>query len=432
MALDRPFDPETRIVKRDRTSGIKEREFDICVVGSGASGMSAAIEAARAGQKVALVDGLPSLGGQAVNSIIGMFCGLYSPGKNGRQLTRGIADELLSDLGAAGDLHVVTGGIMKIAMYNEVALGRWVERKILEAGITPLTGAIIRDVTSDGRRIKSLDISTRYGDIRLSAQGFIDATGDAALTWQAGFDCRVHKNGQVYGSQMLIIEDFVDDKRPSWDEMAARIYEKGQDYGMMRRDGFAASFPGRNVAMVNMTHIETPLDPFDAAIKQIEGKEQADRTLVFLKNEFPEAFGNARVRTYGLPGIRQTRWIVGTHHLTVDEVRAATKFDDAIARCSWPLEQHHNREGYVWETFDENHIHTIPLGSLTVADADNLVAVGRCIDGDSTALSSVRVMGPCIAMGAAAAHALDIAGSGSVHQIDIARLQERIRHNLED
>jgi hypothetical protein len=73
----------------------------------------------------------------------------------------------------------------------------------------------------------------------------------------------------------------------------------------------------------------------------------------------------------------------------------------------------------------------VPLGSLTVAGADNLCAVGRCIDADSTALSSVRVMGPCIAMGAAAAHALDLAGSGSVHQIDISALRKRISANLE-
>jgi hypothetical protein len=129
--------------------------------------------------------------------------------------------------------------------------------------------------------------------------------------------------------------------------------------------------------------------------------------------------------------IRQTRWIVGTHHLTTAEVRAATTFDDAIARCSWPLEQHHNREGYVWEVFSDDHIHTIPLGSLTVAGADNLCAVGRCIDADSAALSSVRVMGPCIAMGRAAAHALDLAGSGSVHKLDIKALQARIKDNLE-
>jgi len=430
--LNRPFDPETRIVSRGGQPPRLERGCDICVVGSGASGISAAIEAARAGRKVILADGLPTLGGQAVNSIIGMFCGLYTPGPDGRQLTHGIADEILHDLGATSDVKVVAGGVMKVAMYNEVALGRWVEKATLAAGVTPLTGAIIRKVNRDGRRLTSLDIATRYGDVRVSATSFIDATGDAVLTWEAGFDCRMHKHGQVYGSQMLVIEDFDDARKPSWDDMAARIRERGEHYGMMRRDGFAASYPGRNVAIVNMTHIENPLDPFEAATKQIDGKEQADRTLKFLRHEFPEAFGQARVRAYGLPGMRQTRWIVGTHHLTTEEVRAATKFPDAIARCSWPLEQHHNREGYVWEVFPEDHVHTVPLGSLTVAGADNLCAVGRCIDGDSTALSSVRVMGPCIAMGAAAAHALDLAGAGSVHAVNIDALKQRIRHNLEN
>jgi hypothetical protein len=72
----------------------------------------------------------------------------------------------------------------------------------------------------------------------------------------------------------------------------------------------------------------------------------------------------------------------------------------------------------------------VPFGSLTPADADNVVAAGRCIDADGAALSSVRVMGPCIAMGAAAAHALDLAGSGSVHQIDIAALRKRLAANV--
>ena len=76
-------------------------------------------------------------------------------------------------------------------------------------------------------------------------------------------------------------------------------------------------------------------------------------------------------------------------------------------------------------------LHYVPFGSLVPAEADNIVAVGRCIDGDSAALSSVRVMGPCIAMGAAAAHALDLAGSGSVAQIDIAALRKRVRDNVE-
>jgi FAD-dependent oxidoreductase family protein len=58
------------------------------------------------------------------------------------------------------------------------------------------------------------------------------------------------------------------------------------------------------------------------------------------------------------------------------------------------------------------------------------VAAGRCVDGDAAALSSVRVMGPCAAMGAGAAHALDLAGDGSVHDIDLAQLRKRLADNL--
>jgi len=42
----------------------------------------------------------------------------------------------------------------------------------------------------------------------------------------------------------------------------------------------------------------------------------------------------------------------------------------------------------------------------------------------------VRVMGPCIAMGAAAAHALDLTLGGKVRDVDVSALQERIRNNI--
>ena len=428
---NQPFRPETRVVRRRDAPGVRRHRADLCVAGAGISGVSAAIEAARLGRKVILIDGLPSLGGQAVNSIIGMIVGLFGNGPNGKQLTHGMADDLIRDLGATGDLEIRMGGVSPNAFYNEVALGRWVERKVLELKITPLVGAVLRAVRMDGRRVAELEVATRYGDVLIEADGFVDATGDAALVWQAGLDCREPAEGVIYGSQMIVIENFEEAHKPLRDEVSARLRERAELYGLKRRDGFAMNLPGGRTAIVNMTHIENPLDAFDASRTGIEGKDQADRALEFLKSEFPKAFGAARVRAYGLPGIRQTRWIVGCHHLTVDEVRQGVKFEDSIARTAWPLEQHHHAEGYVWEPFAEDHIHYVPLRSLTPPGADNVVAAGRCIDGDATALSSVRVMGPCIAMGAAAAHALDLAGKGSVHHIDLAALRQRIGANIE-
>ena len=429
--LNQPFRPETRTVQRKGSPAIRSHHADLCVIGAGISGVSAAVEAARAGREVILMDGLPALGGQAVNSIVGIICGLFGNGPNGKQLTHGIADDILRDLGATGDVEVRMGGISPNVYYNEVALGRWVEKTILAHRITPLVGAILRHVRTEGRRVVALEIATRYGDAEVQADGFVDATGDAALVWQAGLECREPAEGVIYGSQMMVIENFEPAHAPSREEMSTRIRKRGAHYGLIRRDGFAMNLPGGRTAIVNMTHVETPLDPFEASRKGIEGKEQADCTMDFLKGEFPQAFGEARVRAYGLPGIRQTRWIVGCHHLTVDEVRQGVKFEDRIARTAWPLEQHHHAEGYVWEPFAEDHVHYVPLGSLAPPAADNILAAGRCIDGDATALSSVRVMGPCIAMGAAAAHALDLAGTGSVHQIDLAALRKRIATNIE-
>src|SRR5207237_9375937 len=100
----------TRIVRRGGSAAARQMAADICVVGAGIAGISAALEAAQLGRKVALVDGLHALGGQAVNSVIGTFCGLFSNGTSGYRLTHGIADGILRDLGAQGALHYRHGG----------------------------------------------------------------------------------------------------------------------------------------------------------------------------------------------------------------------------------------------------------------------------------------------------------------------------------
>ena len=423
----------TTIVRRPADGPPWHLSAEICVLGAGIAGVSAALEAARLGRKVALLDGLPALGGQAVNSIIGTFCGLFANGSHGHQLTHGIADDILRDLGAQAALHYRRGGPSNttVVMYDEVALSRWIEEAVRKAGITVLLGTILRGVTRDGRRIRALDLATRHGDVTLSATGFVDATGDAALTWQAGFDCREPADGPIYGTQMLVLERIDEAQQPVREALTARLREKAADYGLVRTQGFAFAFPGRDTALVNLTHVETPLEPVAASRIALLGKAQADRVVDFLKREYPQAFGRARVRSYGLPGIRQTRWIRARQQLTVDDVRAGTRFPDAVARTAWPIELHDSPQGYVWEPFADNHLHYVPFASLVPAEADNIVAAGRCIDGDSAALSSVRVMGPCIAMGAAAAHALDLAGSGSVQQIDIAALRKRVWDNVE-
>lgn len=429
MALDQA----TRTVRRDAATAPVRLTADICVLGSGAAGFSAALEAARLGLRVALVDGAPQLGGQAVGAMVGTFCGLYSNGPKPYQVTHGVADDLLRDLRASGDARDIVGRRNTvIVQYRVAALQRWVETAVSRAGIDVVLGAVLSGVRRSGRRVERLDLLTRYGAVEIAARGFVDASGDAALAWTAGLACREPARDPIYGTTMFSAENCDEAALARLDRGAlrARLAAKGAAYGLTRHDGVIFAAPGIGEMLINMTHVGTPLHPVEASRALFDGRAQVDALMRFLRDEFPEAFAAARVRAYALPGLRQTRWIAGAYQMTADDVRRGTRFDDAIARCAWPFEMHNRAEDVYWEEFGDDHMHFVPFRSLAHAEADNLVAAGRCIDADPVALSSVRVMGPCIAMGAAAAHALDLAGAGSVHQIDMRALKERLRRNL--
>jgi hypothetical protein len=237
----------------------------------------------------------------------------------------------------------------------------------------------------------------------------------------------------VYGSLNFLIEGYDTDtvKDLVIGDVHKRLAERGAIYGLVRHDGFLMHFPGKNIMLANVTHFETPLDPMAGAQMVFEGRRQADNVIRFLRAEFPNIFRNAQVRTYGNPGLRQTRWIVGRRQLTVDEIRSGARPHDAAARCAWWVELHNAPDLVHWEKFAPDHVYYIPLSCMIPCDADNIVAAGRCVDADVSALSAIRVMGPCIAMGTAAAHALDLAGTGAVHEIDLAAFQRRLTDNLD-
>jgi hypothetical protein len=277
-----------------------------------------------------------------------------------------------------------------------------------------------------------VELATRYGAVRIQANGYVDSSGDASLCYEAGLEVR-EPDTPVYGSLNFLIEGYDLDKVSEMQiaEVRELLAKKGHEYGLVRHDGWLMHFPGKNFMLANLNHFETPMDPLASAQMVFEGRRQADNIVRFLQTEYPGIFAHARVRVYGNPGIRQTRWIQSARQLTLEDIRSDRRPPDAVARCAWWVELHNTAELVHWEQFNDGHVYYIPLSCMVPRDADNIVAAGRCVDGDSHALSAIRVMGPCIAMGAAAAHALDLAGAGSVHRIDPGKLRERLRDNLD-
>jgi len=423
----------TRTLHRPPARDVRTISADICVVGAGISGVAAALEAAKLGRRVVIVDAAPALGGQAIGSIIGTIIGLYTHGPKPYQITHLVADDIIRELEAEGSLYrrkSMTGTVT--FLYDEVRLGRWMETRIDKSGVTSIVGAVLTGVAFENRRVQHIEFATRFGTIRIAAAGYVDASGDAVLTYEAGCEVR-EPDAPVYGSLNFLIEgyDTAAAEAMSIQDVHARLTAVGDKYRLVRHDGFLMHFPGRNFMLANVTHFETPLDPLQTGRMVVEGRTQADNVISFLRAEFPEIFANARIRTYGNPGVRQTRWIASRRQLTLDDIRKTDRPADAAARCAWWVELHDKKDLVHWEKFEADHVYYIPLGCMIPRDADNIVAAGRCVDGDVYALSAIRVMGPCIAMGAAAAHALDLAGSGAVHQIDFERFQQRLTDNLD-
>jgi glycine/D-amino acid oxidase-like deaminating enzyme len=401
---------------------------DLCIVGAGAAGISAAVEAARLGLSVCLLDGLPQVGGQSANGLIGTLCGFYSSDPEPCLLQYGFAGELLAELDAAGALSHRAGRRTLVALYDENRLAAAYSAHLLRAGVRVVLGAVITRVERTGRRIDRLHAQTRYGAVEVTARTFLDASGDAALAAAAGL--RVQAAAQpVFGTSMFTLTG-LGGTVPPRGEIEARLREVADHYGLARRDGFVFAFPGRDLCLVNMVHYETPLDALAMSRVSLQAWSLVDSVLAFLRQEFPAAFGQARVQSMGQPGVRQTRGVAARGTLSTAAVRSGERPADAVARSAWPIEFHGDLDGVHWEMFDAGHLAWIPLSCMVARDADNLLAAGRCIDAEPYALSAVRVIGPCMAMGAAAAAAAAV-GGGELHALDVAAVQRIVADNLE-
>ncbi len=128
-------------------------------------------------------------------------------------------------------------------------------------------------------------------------------------------------------------------------------------------------------------------------------------------------------------GIRESRRIFGEYRLTREDVLTARKFDDAIAQCGAPIEEHHAGQDTRWEYLPEGETYHIPYRCLLPKQVEGLLVAGRCLSADHDAHASVRSMGQCMAMGQAAgvAAAIALKHHWSLRAVSIPKLQSELR-----
>src|ERR1700687_1585930 len=167
-------------------------KFDLIVAGSGSSGSTAAISAARSGARTLLLERYGFLGGTST-AVLDTFYGFYTPGTRSLKVVSGIADDVVAALqkfGACFERPNTYGAGTGITYNSEYLKVVW-ERLVLDSGARILLHAWIQEAKVAGGRIRSVTIATKKGLIKVEADFFIDATGDADLCHFTGVPCEL-------------------------------------------------------------------------------------------------------------------------------------------------------------------------------------------------------------------------------------------------
>ncbi|MGQ9909411.1 MAG: FAD-dependent oxidoreductase [Candidatus Flexifilum sp.] len=416
-------------------------EADVVVVGSGSAGSTAAIAAARTGADTLLIERYGFLGGTST-MVLDTFYGFYTPASDAVRVVGGIPWEIVERLYSYGMVieRPSSYGAGQAVTYDPTTLKVVWEQTAEAAGVRLLLHTLIVDVIMDGARIVGLVAASKRGLGLIGGRTFVDASGDADLVFRAGAPFELAgADGQPAQSLTTTFRlGNVDEDRARAvrrDELVARMKAANLsgEYRLPREEGSVHRTPIAGVVATNMTRVAyvDALDPAVLTAAEVEGRRQALEYTRFLREQIP-GYERAYLVNFSTQiGIRETRRIHGRYRLTREDVLAARRFDDAIAQCGAPIEDHGPGSATRWEYVPGGGTYDIPYRALLPQVVDNLIVAGRCLSADHDAHASVRSMGQCMAMGQAAGTAAALAARQDVPipAVPIDLLQRRLRQD---
>jgi FAD dependent oxidoreductase len=411
---------------------------DVLVVGSGSAGTTAAIVAAQAGASVTLIERYGFLGGTSTQ-VLDTFYGFYTPGKEARKVVGGVPDQVVAELQKHGVMLIRpnTYGAGNGITYDPEILKIVWETLATHAGVKILLHTFVVDALLEDNRVCGVVAVGKGGFVTLRAKVVIDASGDADVAARSGVPLEGPNEGgpvQSLTTTFKLINVNVDRakqvKKDELHQLMQAAIDSG-DYRLPRKEGSVHITPLAGVMATNMTRVGDidATDPMQLTSAEIEGRRQALEYFRFLRDKVP---GYEQAALGGLStqiGVRESRRIFGEYRLTRSDVINARKFDDAIAQCGAPIEEHHAGSDTRWEYLPDGETYDIPYRCLVPQKIDRLLVAGRCLSADHDAHASVRSMGQCMAMGQAAGVAAAIAVEKSIgpRDVPIGLLQDRLR-----
>lgn len=411
-----------------------EAQYDVIVCGGGAAGVGAAVGAAKAGAKVALVEKYGFLGGAATTSQVLAYCGIFQQGQEPVQAVSGVADELFEDLRALGlsaDAHCseTTGNwiVMLDTEILKLALDRLTRRYDIDVFLHTRCAAVART----GSQLEAVTLAGMDGRTQIIGEAFVDASGDANLAMLSGMDYRIGDNDRRLQALTLPIriggvDPEVELDRPALQRAIARYNENGRFPISRTNGGIIIRLPVSRDFWWML--VDLPLNDLSSrsfTTAEMNGREMAHEYLDVLRT-LPGFESAYMVSTGPQVGVRETRHPQSRYEMTAEDIVTGRLRDDGIARAAWPIELHAQAGKPTYTSVGGRGYAHVPYDSIRAKALDNLWYAGRVIGADDEAYGSVRVMGTAFATGeAAGVSAFDYVEHH--HNVDVASVQRRLR-----
>ena len=363
-------------------------ETDVVVVGGGPAGFAAAVSAARAGSKVALVERYGSLGGLFTNGMVLIMLATSRKNAAGKWdlVTRGVCGEFMARAGKLGKdfssqpactcpgqmwLPTVDPEAAKVLMDEMVAQEKNLEMFFHCWGV---------DVIQDGSKVLGVVFESKEGRQAILARQVVDCTGDADMLFRAGGGYR-----QVTTAISTVFRwgnmDTID---PSKSPKASHP-RHGNEGNPDANWGGAAMMKGNGLSVRDLSRIEVAQRRANwekvAKMRATPGWEK-----VYTTNSASQI------------GVRQSRLIDAEFVMGRKEIFEGVKFDDCIGWCG--------QDG-PHAAFPVSYRQIVPK------KVDNLLCAGRCL-GKGDTIDTFRLICPCFVTGQAAGVAAALAAQKGV------------------
>ena len=410
--------------------------FDVVVLGGGPAGVCAAVTAAEFNKKVLLAEATGMLGGMATSGLVAPFMTCYDRDGN-TPTVGGIFRKILNRLDEYNGVlmpetldspSIHTSFIeryhRRVTSFDSFALQLVLDDMTTEAGVDVMLYTRFADCVCKDNKIEYVILSALEGLISVSADIYLDCTGNADVAASAGV-C-TYKGEETSGipqpgTLMFEVSNVKDEeynarnKRPEYPVKAYRTPRMGR-YNVNHYRVFDVD--ATNSKSMTKAHIKARkqvLEAYDVLRYKTEG------------------FGNAEItQVASVLGVRESRHIEGKYKISVDDIANGTKFDDRIATYGFGMDVHprsSDESGNFKIEVSERYY--IPYGSMIPIGCKNLIVAGKTISCESQAAGGLRCMPCAMAMGQAAGTAASIAIDNDYlpENVDITVLQTLLKEN---